>query len=365
MKEINKSKINIYEPFIAKNQKKYLKDCINTNQIGQGKYIEMFEDQLAKYLNIKNIITTSNGSVSLQLILFALKIGFGDEVITSSLTYAATVSSINILGAKAVLVDCDNNLQMDIDQVESCITKNTKAVMIPQLYGDAPDMNKLVDMCKKHNIYLIEDSAEVFGCSINEKKLGTFGIASSFSTFANKTITTFEGGFIATDDDNFAKKIKLLRSQSHISNFTHDGPGFNARLTNFQCAIGLAQLEDFNKIIKKKKRIADFYRKHLSNKLTKLIPSVDSAEWMPVFLFPNNFTYSSFSQKVIEAGIDIRPIFKPIHLMSGFNIDCKSSLDNSSNLYKNGFNLPSYPNLTNNELKYICDTINNIIERNE
>lgn len=356
------SPIHIYEPYIATNQRKYLLDCINTNQIGQGKYIHEYETALQNYLGTKHVITTSNGSVSLQLILYALSISYGDEVITTSLTYAATISSINILGAKAVLIDSDDNLQMDLNEIEDAITCKTKAVMIPQLYSDSPDMGKLVSICKKHELHLIEDSAESFGCSFAEKKIGTFGIASSFSTFANKTLTTFEGGFIATDDDVLAAKLRLLRGQSHIGNFVHDGPGFNARLTNFQCAIGLAQLEDIGSIIARKKEIANYYRMHLCSDIEKIVPRIDSsAEWMPVFLLPEGLSYSEFQQRLVSFGVDVRPVFTPVHLMSGFNIDMSSMMLGGCVLYSRGFNLPSYPDLTELQLERVCEAVNKVV----
>lgn len=354
--------IPIYIPFTAKNQKKYLFECIKTNQIGQGNYIQKYEEYLKEYLGIDYVISTSNGSVSLQLILFALNIGYGDEVITTSLTYAATVSSINILGATAVLIDSDDNFQMNIEQIKNAITPKTKAILVPQLYGDAPNMEYLVEICKQYNIFLIEDAAEAFGCAINNKNIGTFGIASSFSTFANKTITTFEGGFIATDDKILAEKLRMLHNQSHMGHFIHNGPGFNARLTNFQAAIGLAQLEDIEEIIRKKLRIANYYRKYLNRKITRIIPKIKSVEWMPLFVLPEQIQYKIFCDELRKMNIDSRPAFKPIHLMDGFKLILNGA-NNAENIYKRGFNLPCYPDLKMKQLKYICDSVNSIIEK--
>lgn len=353
--------IPVYEPFKAKNQKKYVMDCIDTNWISsRGAYIEQFEQALQNYLGVKHAIVVCNGSVSLMLILSALGIGLDDEVITTSLTYAATISAINNMGAKAVLVDSDSNFQMSLHNLEQVITNKTKALIVAQLYGDSANMDQLVNFCNKKNIYLIEDSAEVFGCSVDGKKLGTFGIASSFSFFGNKTITTGEGGCVCTNDGALAEKMRLLKSQSHIGNFIHNGPGYNFRMTNVQAAIGLAQLEDIDKIIKKKKRIAAYYRKHLSKKIKKIVPLVDSAEWMPLFVLPNHISYLDFYNKLLEFNIDSRPCFMPIHLMSGFNIS-KSDLSNAEIIYKSGFNLPSYPDLTFKQLKYICESVNKIV----
>ena len=157
--------ISIYMPKITANQKKYVNDCLDTNWISsRGQYIDLFEKSLQNYLGVRNVVTCSNGSVSLMLILKSLGIGSGDEVITQSLTYAATVSSILNVGAVPVLIDSELNYQMNIQLIEKAITRKTKAVIAAQLYGDSCDIYRLSKICDKNGIFLIEDSAECFGC---------------------------------------------------------------------------------------------------------------------------------------------------------------------------------------------------------
>lgn len=354
--------IPVYEPYKAKNQKKYVLDCVNSNWISsRGEYIDRFEKFLANYLGVKHVIATFNGSVSLMLILRSLEIGYGDQVVTPSLTYAATVSSINNVGATAVLVDSDESFQMTTD---FSLPSKPKAILLPQLYGSAPDMDFFVEFCKAENIYLIEDSAEVFGCDFNKRKLGSFGLASSFSFFGNKTITTGEGGCVCTNDDDLAEKMRLIKSQNHIGGFNHNGPGYNFRMTNIQAAIGLAQLEQIDDIIIQKKKIAEYYRKNLSYKVSIPFPNiaVNSAEWMPLFILPDGLNYLNFYEEMRIMGIDTRPAFKPIHLMSGFKTLISGTLDTAEQIYTRGFNLPSYPGLKKKQLKYICDSVNKIVE---
>ena len=356
--------IPVYEPYKAKNQKKYVLDCLDTNMLTfRGKYVDLFEKKLASYLNTKNVITTFNGSVSLYLMMYSLGIKPNDEVITCSLTYAATVSQLNLLGAIAVFVDSDDNLQMNLSQIERSITKKTRAVLVPELYADAPNMLELVKLCKKHDLLLLEDSAEAFACKSGGKYIGTFGTASSFSFFANKCITGGELGCVCTDDDKLADKMRLFKNQSHIGGFIHNGPGTNFRPTNIQCAIALAQLEDIDIILKEKKRVANYYRKNLDSKIERIMPKLNvSSEWMPVFAFdPEAMTYMKFSGACKEAGIDTRPIFTPMHLMKNFKWKTKVSLENSERVYKNKFNLPSHPDLTNLQLKEIVDIVNKVI----
>lgn len=368
--------IPVYIPYQAYNQRSYVLDCLDTNWIsGKGKYIELFEEELANYLGVSSVIAVSNGTVSLMLIYAALGIGVGSEVITPSLTYCATVSQLNWLGAKAVLVDSDDNYQMDLSTIDKLLAENSKieAIVVPQLYGDSPDMIELQALAKKHEVHLIEDSAECFGCAHNlNQMIGSFGVASSFSFFSNKTVCTGEGGAVATDDENLARSLRLLRSQAHIGNFKHDGPGFNFRMTNIQAAIGLAQLEDLQTILEKKAYLASYYRKNLSPQVGKILPKIyDSAEWMPLFTLPETIDYSRFMYEMRSRSIETRPCFTPIHIMAqessgnlwkGFDYDIPGEISNCEKIYKRGFNLPSYPDLTEEQLKYIVDCTNEVVE---
>ena len=373
--------IPIYIPTVAKNQKKYVNECLDTNWISsRGKYVTLFEEQLKDYLQVKNVITCCNGSVSLMLILKGLGISPRDEVITQSLTYVATVSSILNIGATPVLVDSDRTYQMDVTRVKKAITSKTKAIIVAQLYGDSCLLFPLLKLCKEEGIMLIEDSAECFGCNHDatyhfesdaykslaqtpKQRLGTFGDASSFSFFGNKVITTGEGGCVCTDNNELADKIRLLKTQSHIGGFKHIGPGYNFRMTNIQAAIGVAQLEDLEYILERKKFIAEYYRSNLSDVMGKIIPNsfIESSEWMPFFKLPKTITYSKFHDELIkEYGIDTRPCFTPIHLMEGFD-KCKvKEVNYCEKIYQSGFNLPSYPDLTDKQLKYIVDSVNKV-----
>ena len=359
--------INVYEPRKAKNQTKYVLEALESNCISgkAGRFIEEFEETLAWITGVDHAVSVCNGTVSLMLIYAAADLKSGDEVITPSLTYCATVSQLNWLGITPVLVDSDDNFQMDLSQLESSISRKTKAIVVPQLYGDAPQMFRLSNFCTKHGLILIEDSAECFASTFDEKErvIGSFGLASSFSFFANKNITTGEGGAVATDDPDFAKRLRLLRSQAHIGNFVHDGPGFNFRMTNLHAAVGVAQLEEHCDIVTRKTQIARYYRNKLSESVGKVVPKIHgSTEWMPLFTLPDSMNYPKFLLEMQKKGIDTRPCFTPIHLMNGFEYTKRVSLDNCERLYKKGFNLPCYPDLTDEQLKYVVDSVNEVVE---
>jgi len=359
----NSKIIPVYEPFQARNQKKYVNECLDSNILSwHSPFVEKFEKKLANYLNVKHCLTVCNGSVSLMLILKALNIGHGDEVITQNLTYAATVSSIINVGATPVIIDSDSQYQMDISLVEASITSKTKAVMVAGLYGDCCDILKLKQICDENNVYLIEDAAELFGSTYLNKKLGSFGEAGSFSFFSNKTLMAVEAGAVVTNNDFLAKEMYLLRGQSHVGNFLHKREGYNFRFNGVLAAIGLAQLEEIDFIISKKQKIAEFYRDNLNNVVDIIQPSIKSAEWMPLFCLPHFLSYKDFNKKMLEFGIETRPCFTPISLMPGFQVIRGSKLDISEMIYKFGFNLPSSPNLTETELNYVVDKVNLIID---
>lgn len=356
--------IPIYKPYIGSLEKKYVNKCLNDGWISsRGEYIDIFESKLADYLNVKHAISVSNGTVSLMLILRALGLGPGDKILVPSLTYAATISSPNMLGIRCILFDSLQNYQPSFESMVANFCDDVKAILLPELYGNATDIDKFVDFCITKKIHLIEDSAETFGCKLNGRSLGTFGVAGSFSFFGNKTITTGEGGAVVTNDDDLADKMRRLKNQSHIGNFIHDGPGFNFRMTNIQAAIGVAQLSKINEINTKKQKIAKFYNENLSQKIIRVPAStgISSTEWMPLFRLDEEKKYSQLYSFLIKNGIDSRPCFTPIHMMNGFDI-IHGDLPIASEIYGFGFNLPCYPGLRKDELKYIVKNVNEFVE---
>lgn len=361
---MSKDFIPVYIPWVAKNQKKYVNECLDSNWLSfRGSFVKRFEEAIAEFLGVRYCVATSNGTGSLTLIYHALGLGIGDEVITPSLTYVATVSPMCHAGIVPVLVDSDANFQMDLSHLEKVLTRKTKAIVVPQLYADSPDMDYLVDFCFHNKIILIEDSAEAFGCEIDGHKVGSFGYASGISFFSNKTITMGEGGVVATNNKDFCDQIRLLNLHNNTGHFIHKGPGFNFKPTNLVCAIGLAQLEDLNEILIRKQELARYYRNTLSDKITPIVPKVDiSSEWMPLFLLPESISYLRFHDAMLKEGIEVRPGFRPCHLMEGFSYQKRVALDNSEKIYKRAFNLPSWPGLTTLQLKRVVDTVNKTVE---
>lgn len=365
--------IPIYVPYVARNQMIYITDAMSSNWVSsKGKYVELFEKRLAEYLGVKHALVVCNGTVSLQLILAALNIGRGDTVLVPEVSYAATYSAVEWAGAYIGLLKTEkNNIQCDVEDILSAKDKysNVKALLLPQLYGDTADIEKIKDICETNNILLIEDSAESFGCKFNGKQLGTFGIAGSYSFFSNKVLSTGEGGAVVTNNTFLYENMKKLRSQNDYGDFYHPGPGFNFRMSNLHAAIGCAQLETLPEIITKKQNIATYYRNRLNpQKFISITPRCDSSEWMPLFHFTVNNERPSivqdFRKYMFDAGVDTRRCFRNIKSMNDkrrWNIIDNNFLDSTEKelrIEDYAFNLPCYPDLQEPALEYIVNTAN-------
>ncbi|MDC3087780.1 aminotransferase class I/II-fold pyridoxal phosphate-dependent enzyme, partial [Candidatus Pelagibacter sp.] len=267
-------KINIYETHLKGNEFNYVMNCLRTNWISStGKYVSLFEKKFSKLFKIKYSLSLSSGTSGLHLAMKTLNIGYGDEVILPNMTFAATVNSVINSGAKPVFVDIDKKTyNLNPSKISEKITKKTKAIICVHLYGQPCEMKLISKIAKKNKLFLVEDCAEALGSKYNGKYISYFGDISVFSFFGNKTITTGEGGMLVTQKKSFFAKAKSLRDHGmdEKKKYWHNEVGFNYRMTNMQAAIGLAQLENVNDIIKRKIWIAFKYEQEI-NKLKKRV----------------------------------------------------------------------------------------------
>ena len=354
--------IPVYKPKLASKTKEYVNDCIDSSWISsKGKYVSKFETEFSKFLNISHSCSVTNGTVALHLALASLGLSHNDEVITPSLTYIATVNAINYVGAKPVLVDSDiKTWNIDIPSVERKITKKTKAILAVHLYGNPCNMSKLLELCKRHNLFLIEDSAEAFGSKYQGRYVGTFGDVSTFSFYGNKTLTTGEGGMVVTNNDTLNEKVSYLRNQALSSEkeYWYEEVGYNYRMTNICAAIGLAQLEEADTILSKKSQMAIWYKEGLkSTPLTFQASEKNcfNSTWMVSVLTQDNQTRDALRSFLRERSIETRPFFNPAHKMPVYYSE--DHLPNSETLSKRGLNLPSYPDLSEEEVAGVCNSI--------
>ena len=245
-----------------KNNKLYIanwKKLIKSTDFTLGFFVEKFEKEFARFIGSKYCISTNNGTDALILSLKSLGVKKGDEVITVCNSFYASAGAIVACGAKPILVDCDSRYQIDIEKIKKKITKKTKAIIITHIYSYSNDMDKIIKICKKNKIFLIEDAAEVLGLKYKNNYCGSFGDISTFSFYANKQLTTGEGGMISTNNPKVYKKCKSLRNLcfGNKQRFNHEDIGWNYRLTNIQAALGISQLKRLDKVVKRKMYIGN------------------------------------------------------------------------------------------------------------
>ena len=356
-------KIPIYQPSLDGNEKKYVNECLDTNWISsRGEFISKFENEFRKFVGVEHATAVSNGTVALHLALVTLGIGPGDEVIVPSFTYIASVSAISITGAAPVFVDSlEDTWQVDPKDVKRKITPRTKAVMAVHLYGHPCEMDELVKIAKEHNLFLIEDCAEAFGSTYKDKHVGTFGDLSTFSFYGNKTITTGEGGMIVTNDETLYDRAYHLKMHglAKYREYWHDTIGFNYRMTNICAAIGLAQLENAEEKIVKKRQVAEWYNEALKNLPVKPhgeYGKVFHSYWMYSILVESPQVREEIRNFMKAEGIETRPTFFPAHTMPMFSQKFQK-LRVAEYLGWHGINLPSYPDLTKEQIQFIAAAI--------
>jgi len=356
--------IPVYQPSLNGNEKKYVVDCLDSTWISsKGKYVNEFENKFAQYVGVKHAASVSNGTVALHLALLALGIGECDEVIVPTLTYIASVNAIKYTGATPVFIDSEKDYwQIDVSEIEKLITSKTKAIMPVHLYGGVCDMGAIMKIAKKHNLFVIEDCAEAIGSKFGDKKVGSFGDIAAFSFFGNKTITTGEGGMVLTNDETLHERCLHLKGQglAKYRQYWHDIIGYNYRMTNICAAIGLAQLENVELIVEKKKQVADWYKKYLAGNKNVEVHKEQNGTchtyWMVSILLNNAEDRDSLRDFLDKAGIETRPLFYPVHTMPMYS-EKYQRFKNAEYLGWRGMNLPSYPDLTEEQIRYICKNV--------
>ncbi len=352
--------IPVYQPDLAGNERKYVLECLDSTWISsKGRFIADFESDFARFVGSPHAASVCNGTVALHLALVALGIGPGDEVIVPSLTYIASVNAITYTGATAVFADSlPDTWQLDPADVERRITPRTRAVMAVHLYGGACDMRSLRAICDRHGLKLIEDCAEAFGTRLDGIHVGNFGDIGTFSFFGNKTITTGEGGMLICRDTEIDRRIRHFKGQGLATNreYWHDVIGYNYRMTNICAAIGLAQLERADDIIRRKAELAARYRTLLAG--TPLVfqacgESEIASHWMVTVLVPQARQRDPLREHLRAEGVETRPVFYPVHTMPIYPSD-GLRLPVAEDIAARGINLPSWPTMTPDDMERIA-----------
>ncbi len=363
--------IPVCSPKLDGNELKYLYACVKSNWISSaGGFIEKFENAFGGYCGVKFAIACSSGTAALHLALSALEIKKRDEVIIPTFTMIATANAIAYLGARPVLVDADPaTWNIDARQIESKITKQTKAIIAVHTYGLPAQMNTILSIAKKHNLFVIEDSAQAHGAEYRGKKTGGLGDIGCFSFYGNKIITTGEGGMVTTNNKKIARNVRILRDHafSKERHFWHKYLGYNYRMTNLQAAIGLAQVERFASLVEIRIRNAQHYNRLLKDVLGIRLPTevkgLKNVYWMYSILIEDEFGLDRDALRLhlAQQGIETRTFFIPIHLQPIYFKKYNENFPVSEELCQRGVYLPSGALLSKKEIEYVARSIKSAV----
>jgi perosamine synthetase len=357
------------------NEKKYVLECLDSNWISSsGKYIHEFEEGFAKKVNRRFGVGVCNGTMALILAIRALNLPKGSEVICPAFCMAAPIMAVINEGLNPVFVDVDNTWNIEPDQIAPVISDKTSAILVVHNYGLVSDFEKIQKIAEYHQLKIIEDAAEAHGAFYHERPAGSFGNVSCFSFYANKIITTGEGGMIVTDDADLADRLAYFKNMCFSSDpeerFLHNDVGFNLRMTNIQAAIGLAQLENFDRLAALRIKMGETYIKHLADvegvSFRRVPDNCRNVFWMFGILIDENIygCRDDLMKKLKDQGIETRRFFysadeQPFIIRHGLK-PANHSFPVSRKLSQKGFYLPSSPTLNDFDICFICSALKNM-----
>jgi perosamine synthetase len=356
------------------NEKSYVLDCLESNWISSsGTYIEQFERAFAEFCSAKYAISCSNGTAALHLALLALGLGPGDEVLVPTLTFIASANAVTYCGAKPVFIDSEpETWNINPAMIEAKINARTKGIIVVHFRGHPADMDPVLDVAKRHGLFVVEDAAQAHGAEYKGQRVGPLGDIGTFSFFGNKIVTTGEGGMIVTNHEDLANQMRLLKNQGMTweNRYWHPVVGYNYRLTNVAAAIGLAQLERIAWQIKGRSEVASWYREYL-NGCSGLLWQGDK-HWAQRVWFLFTLVLADDTRSIreglipylLEHGIDTRPVYYPLHTLPPYVANSgKQRFPVSEKISQRGINLPTWAGLTREDVEYISDVIKGYVRR--
>lgn len=376
--------IPVAAPIIGEREIAYVTDAVRSGWVSSiGPYIDRFEEAFARYIGVRHAIAVSNGTVALHLALHAMRLGPGDEVIVPDLTFAATAHTVLQTGAVPVFADVSRETWcLDPRAVERAVTPRTRAIVPVHLFGHPADMPAISAIARRGapgaqgtpRIHVLEDAAEAHGASIGPTRAGALGDIGAFSFYGNKLMTTGEGGMLTTDDDALAQRCRFLKDHgmSPSRRYFHTELAFNYRMTNLQAALGVAQLEQLDEFIEKKRRILGWYREALAGvpgvTLNPETPGVRNVYWMVSVMLGDEVRLGrdEVCARLRVAGVDTRPFFVPMsalpHLASARTVGVDGAgCPVSARLSARGLNLPSGCGLTEDEVARAAGALREVL----
>jgi perosamine synthetase len=370
--------IYLSRPDITAKEIEAVCEVLRGPDLSLGPKLTEFERAFTDYIGSKRAVAVNSGTSGLFLSMLALGIAPGDEVITTPFTFIASASSIMMAGAKPVFVDIDpQNLNIDPDKVEARITNRTKAILPVEVFGSPAGLDRIAEIAQKHNLHLIEDSCEALGSELNGKKVGTFGTVSVFGFYPNKQITTGEGGMILTNDDYLADMCVSLRNQgrgTHGPWLGHERLGYNFRLSDINCALGIVQLSRIDQIKEKRLQVAKWYRQMLADEPRLIVPTEPDGCNMSWFVFvvrlADDVTLACrdrILQQMRDKNIQVGNYFPPVHLQP-FMVEKfgykQGDFTITEAVSKSTIALPFYSNLNKDNVAIVCKTLKEVLDNN-
>ncbi len=365
-------RLPVMEPSLGGNELKYVSDCITSNWISsQGEYVSRFEQTFCDYHGVDFALSTTSGTTALHLALVALDIGPDDEVIVPDLTFAAPANTVIHCGAKPVLVDVDQTTwTIDPVALEAKISERTRAIIPVHLYGHPCDMEPIVDIARRYKLSVIEDCAEALGAEYKGNRVGGLGDVGCFSFFANKVITTGEGGMVTTNNPDLYKKMMILRDHGMTKEkrYWHLYPGFNYRMTNLQAAVGLAQMERIDDFLTYRQEVVERYNQHLSEIEGIILPP--EAEWAKNIYWLYSIVVDEqqagierddLAAKLADYGIETRPFFYPLHEQPPYRSNQPDEYPVTNWLAASGLSLPTANDIRLEDVDRVCEAIERAI----
>ncbi|MEQ9420681.1 MAG: aminotransferase class I/II-fold pyridoxal phosphate-dependent enzyme [Rhodospirillaceae bacterium] len=365
--------IPLVQPSLAGNETRYVSDCLSSGWVSsQGGYIAKFENAVTSFLGGGTALCTSSGTTALHLALLGLEIGPGDEVIVPNLTFGATANAVVHAGATPVFVDINpETWTIGSEQISQALSDRTKAVIPVHLYGHPCDIDPILKVCDEAGLKIIEDCAEAFGAEYKNKKVGTFSDVACFSFFANKVITTGEGGMVWSQDKNTIARMSMFRDHgmSKERRYWHNVTGYNYRMTNMQAAIGLAQMEQIDRFLSHRRALANQYHARLSNVSGIKLPSYK--EWAkPVcWLYTIEIDtdhlgidIDALSGRLREHGVETRRVFIPLSGQPAFNSYPSLNTPVAEQVAARGLSLPTSNEMNISDVNIVCDALCSILE---
>jgi perosamine synthetase len=370
-------RIHLSRPDITEKEIEAVCAVLRSPNLSLGPKLGEFEKAFARYIGRKRAVAVNSGTSGLFLCMLALGIGPQDEVITTPFTFIATPNSVMMVGAKPVFVDIDPvSLNIDAAKIESAINEKTRAIMPVEVFGNPAGFDKICEIARKHNLTVIEDSCEALGSVLNGRKAGTFGAMSVFAFYPNKQITTGEGGMILTDDDDLADMCVSLRNQGRGKGggwLDHDRLGYNFRLSDINCALGIVQLARIDEIKAKRRQVAKWYQEMLAGDDRLVVPAepenCDISWFVFVVRLADTFTMEQRDgvlQAMTGEGIQVKNYFPPVLLQPFMAAQFgrkEGEFPVTESVCKRTISLPFYNNLTRDEVAIVCKELKQALDK--